>query len=443
MPRLMVFKDPSHPLSGRFLVTEDGKPFFYLGDTAWELFHRLTREEAVLYLEDRASKGFTVIQAVVLAEFNGLTEPNPYGAVPLINNDPTRPNEEYFEHVDYIVDKAEELGLYVGMLPTWGDKVNKKWGVGPEIFTPENARVYGEFLGERYRGKPVIWILGGDRTIDSERHLEIWRAMAEGLREGDRGEHLITYHPQGGYSSSQWLHREPWLDFNMIQSGHAARHAPNYEMIKHDYGLLPVKPCMDGEARYENHPVNFNPVNGRFNAHDVREAAYWAVLAGAHGHTYGCNEIFQFYEPGRREPIAYARLHWRDALHLPGARQMLYLRRLIESRPMLLRAPDQSILAMDPGEGPDYVQACRAVDGSYAMICTPNGKPLRVRLDRISGRVRAWWYDPASGASYLVGEYPNKGIRTLKPPTQGPEEDWVLVLDDVSRDYPPPGAPDW
>lgn len=82
LPRLMVFKDPSHPLSGRFLVTEDGKPFFYLGDTAWELFHRLTREEAVLYLEDRASKGFTVIQAVILAEFNGLTEPNPYGAVP-------------------------------------------------------------------------------------------------------------------------------------------------------------------------------------------------------------------------------------------------------------------------------------------------------------------------------------------------------------------------
>lgn len=105
----------------------------------------------------------------------------------------------------------------------------------------------------------MIWILGGDRTIDSERYLEIWRAMAEGLREGDRGEHLVTYHPQGGYSSSQWLHCEPWLDFNMIQSGHAARHAPNYEMIKHDYGLLPVKPCMDGEARYENHPRELQP----------------------------------------------------------------------------------------------------------------------------------------------------------------------------------------
>ena len=74
----------------RFLVKDSGAPFFYLGDTAWELFHRLNREEADLYLENRAAKGFTVIQAVVLAELDGLKVPNPYGEVPLINMDPTK-----------------------------------------------------------------------------------------------------------------------------------------------------------------------------------------------------------------------------------------------------------------------------------------------------------------------------------------------------------------
>ena len=59
-----------HP-GGRYLQYADGRPFFYLGDTAWELFHRTTREEARLYLEDRARKGFTVIQAVCLAERDG------------------------------------------------------------------------------------------------------------------------------------------------------------------------------------------------------------------------------------------------------------------------------------------------------------------------------------------------------------------------------------
>src|SRR6478752_5966149 len=166
----------------RFLVYDDGTPFFYLGDTAWELFHRLTLDEADYYLRDRAAKGFTVIQAVVLAEMDGLHTPNMNGDVPLLDGDPTRPNEAYFAHVDAVVNLAAALGLHIGMLPTWGDKWNRKWGVGPEIFTPENARAYAAFLGQRYAGRPIIWILGGDRPIETDEQRLVVRAMAEGLR---------------------------------------------------------------------------------------------------------------------------------------------------------------------------------------------------------------------------------------------------------------------
>src|SRR4051794_34143983 len=101
----------------RHLTTKDGKPFFWLGDTAWELFHRLNKVETVEYLKNRAAKGFTVIQAVVLAELDGLNVPNAYGDKPLINNDPAKPNEAYFKHVDYVVDEAAKLGLIIAMLP--------------------------------------------------------------------------------------------------------------------------------------------------------------------------------------------------------------------------------------------------------------------------------------------------------------------------------------
>ena len=110
----------------RFLVYEDGRPFFYLGDTAWELFHRLNREEASRYLEHRAKNGFTVIQAVALAEIDGHTVPNPYGHLPLLDLDPAKPDvkdgpaNDYWDQVDYIVNKAETLGLFIGFLPTWG-----------------------------------------------------------------------------------------------------------------------------------------------------------------------------------------------------------------------------------------------------------------------------------------------------------------------------------
>lgn len=440
LARLKVFHAPGHPCDRRYLVTEAGKPFFYLGDTAWELFHRLSREDAELYLRDRASKGFTVIQAVVLAEFDGLRTPSAYGHTPLHENDPTRPNEEYFRHVDWVVDKAEQLGLYIGMLPTWGDKVNKKWGVGPEIFTPANARAYGEWLGKRYRNKPIIWILGGDRPIENDTHLAIWRAMAQGLRNSDGGEHLITYHPMGGQSSSQWLHEEQWLDFNMLQSGHHARHVPNDEMIERDYMRTPIKPCMDGEPRYENHPINWDPKNGWFTDYDVRQAAYWGLLAGAHGHTYGCHDIWQFYDPSKHPPVSHARTPWREALQHPGASQMRYAKALMLSRPMLLRVPDQSLVVGDIGRGAERIRAARGADGSYAFVYLPVCKSVTVALEKLSGKnVRAWWYDPRNGQAQRIGEFPRKGEKSFTPPTDKPEEpDWVLVLDDVSKRYREP-----
>jgi hypothetical protein len=120
LPRLRV------AANRRFLVQADGTPFFWLGDTAWELFHRLDRGEADRYLECRARQGYTVIQAVAIAELDGHTVPNAYGHLPLVDLDPARPAlqdgpaNDYWDHVDYIVDKANALGLYIGFLPTWG-----------------------------------------------------------------------------------------------------------------------------------------------------------------------------------------------------------------------------------------------------------------------------------------------------------------------------------
>src|SRR5579871_4538206 len=173
LPRLKVSENK------RFLVKEDGTPFFYLGDTAWELFHRLNREEADRYLHKRASQGFTVIQAVAIAELDGHTVPNPYGHLPLVDLDPARPavkegaSNDYWDQVDYIVDRANALGLYIGFLPTWGRYWHDKIKDGKPLFTPRNAERYGEWLGRRYRDKGLIWILGGDRGIDNEGQKEV------------------------------------------------------------------------------------------------------------------------------------------------------------------------------------------------------------------------------------------------------------------------------
>jgi hypothetical protein len=426
----------------RYLVKQDGTPFFYLGDTAWELFHRLNREEADRYLQNRADKGFTVIQAVVLAEIDGLRTPNPYGHVPLQDLDPTKPNDAYFRHVDYIVNKAEELGLTIGMLPTWGDKVFKdKWGVGPEIFNPQNARVYGAYVGRRYKGKPIIWIIGGDRNPRHEQDLAIWRALAEGVVEGagdgDQSKVMMTFHPQprkeGG--SSAWFHNDPWLDFNMFQTGHC-RNLDIPGKIAADYALRPTKPTMDGEPIYEDHPVCFNAKElGHSEPYDVRKAAYWSLFAGSHGHTYGCHSVWQMWQPGR-DPINLPLKPWHESLDLPGATQMSHVRALLESRPLLARVPDQSLIT-NPKSGEEQIQATRGED--YLFVYSPQGQPFTVTLGKISGaKVKGSWYDPRTGTTRAIGEFKNSGTRQFSPPSSGKDQDWVLILDDTSKKYPAP-----
>ncbi|QEH32049.1 Putative endoglucanase [Aquisphaera giovannonii] len=418
----------------RYLIDQRGEPFFYLGDTAWELFHRLSRDEANTYLEDRAAKRFNVIQAVVLAEHGGLDVPNANGDLPLEGKDPTRPVEAYFRHVDAVVARAEELGLVIGMLPTWGSW----WHDGPGIFTPESARSYGEFLGRRYKDRPIVWILGGDRPVEDDRQREILRAMAAGLRQGDGGRHLMTFHPPGGRSSAEWFHGDEWLAFNMIQSGHGYDH-DNYERIAAQYAREPAKPCVDGEPGYEDHPAEFNPKNGYLDDYEARKFAYWSVFAGACGHTYGCHDIWQFYDEGRR-PITAARTPWKAAKDLPGAGQMQHLRALVESRPVLARVPDQSLLASDAGRGTNHVQATRAEDGSYAFVYSASGEPFTVDLGKLSGgRLRACWFDPRDGTSRSIGSLDRKGRKEFHPPSVGKGHDWVLVLDDEERGRPEPG----
>jgi hypothetical protein len=378
---------------------------------------------------------------VVLAELDGLNTPNVYGQRPLLDNDPAKPNEEYFRHVDYIVNKAEQKGIYIGMLPTWGDKVTKAWGKGPVVFANEYlnaAEAYGRFLGRRYGDKPnIIWILGGDRVADNAEN--IWRAMAAAIRQADAGRHLMTYHPQGGRSSAEWFHEDSWLDFNMLQSGHGRFDNPNYKSVTADYKRTPVKPCFDGEPRYEDHPVNWNPRNGWFAEFDVRQAAYWALFAGAFGHTYGCHDIWQMYAPGRG-PISSARNNWYDVLDLPGAWDMMHVRSLMESRPFLTRLPDQSLIAGDAGDGPEHIRATRGRD--YAFIYLPYGQKFTAVMGRISGRkVTAWWFDPRTGLAEKIGTYPNAGTVEFDPPGEKARaNDWVLVLDDADKDFAAPGA---
>ncbi len=423
----------------RYLVDENGDPFFWLGDTGWLLFSKLNREEVEEYLTDRAEKGFNVIQVMALHSLNAT---NVYGDSALIGQNVANPlvtvgndfedslQYDFWDNVDYVVEKAASKGIYIGIVPVWGSNIR-----GGNV-TKDDAAKYAEWLANRYKNNQnIIWLNGGD--VKGSDSLNTWNEMGSIINKVDTN-HLITFHPFGRTTSSIWFHNESWLDFNMFQSGHRRYDQDdtewgfgqdNWKYVNHDYALKPVKPTIDGEPSYEGIPQGLHDTTQPYwTADDVRRYAYWSVFAGAFGFTYGANSVMQYYRPDDEKSSFGAREYWKDGINLPGSEQMQFLKKLMLSRPYLERIPDQSLIAGDNGLKYNYLAATRGND--YAYIYTYTGRNIPVTMGIISGnKVKASWYKPTDGTTIEIDEFENKGTHVFDPPGEPTDgNDWVLIL---------------
>lgn len=453
-------------VNSHYLAYEDGKPFFWLADTGWEMLHRLNRKEIEQYLENRKEKGFNVIQAVIISEFIHIDKPtNYYNDSIFIAENPEKPKitagnnsnseEEYdfWDHVDFAVKTAEKKELYLALLPTWGEWVTPR--TDKAIFnTKEQAYNYGWFLGNRYRNNPnVLWILGGDRHPDERTSgLELWRAMAEGIADGtnniknqdgnaDFSSTLMTYHSFS--SSSEWFHNDNWIDFHSWGSYHAEVNNPrSYLATISDWNLSNPKPTINLEPCYEGHGINYAiEDNGVFTSTDVRLAAYWSVFSGAAGFTYGAQPIWQFTDSLRQKLSVKTFQNWETGMNMPGTFQMGHLKKLMESHPMLELIPDQSLIVS--GQSDCSNRVCAIKGKSYAFVYIPTGNRITVKMGIISGqRIKASWFNPRNGEISPIGEFENKGEQSFEVPgiskellwlRSGRGCDWVLIIEDFLK----------
>jgi hypothetical protein len=432
--------------NGRYLANGE-RPFFWLGDTAWLLFQNLTLEETELYLKNRRDKGFTVIQATVIHTLpkadsgdSSLPLNKNQLSCALQNNDFARPDKEgeFWRHADAVLNKAEELGLYMGLLPAWGSMVKQN------ILTVDNAAVYADFLAERWgRRKNIIWILGGD--IRGDTGGEVWNILGNAFKRL-APDQLITYHPFGRTSSSFWFADSPWLDFNMFQSGHrrydqrslkewddnTAKEGwfgeDNWRYVERDYAAGIKRPTLDGEPSYEQIPQGLHdPSQPYWQDYDVRRYAYWAVLAGACGHTYGHNAIMQFYKRQYGSGSYGVKSEWKDALHDPGSGQMGHLASLMNSVDFS-RGRAAGELVRNNGEGYKRVSAFMGED--FILVYTYSGENFTLDLDKSKWkRAEGLWFDPAAGIYSYCGIFNCEKSFTFSPPEKKTgHKDWVLLL---------------
>ena len=209
----------------RYLVNADNKAVYLIGGTAWTMPENCTRDDVDYYLNDRKDKGFNYVQIVAVRDLgprqaiedatkHGTMNPaNRYGHRPFeweggkadVSNpivveggSPAQPND-YWDHLDYIVEKTYSMGMYLGLLPTWGKYYINNNIREMRIIDEPAAYDYGLFLGGRYRDHDhIIWILGGDvwnmEADKPDGSRPVYRKMAEGIAKGVTGNSLSLIH---------------------------------------------------------------------------------------------------------------------------------------------------------------------------------------------------------------------------------------------------------
>lgn len=451
--------------NGRYLETDSG-PLYWQADTGWHLVE-LTPSEVDRYLATRTASNFNVIQGPVIirtepfASFTTLDQSmiaNYAGEVALSSTSPLTLNETYLQHIDYIVDKADEHGLYVALPVVWGALFDLVF----DINSPMEAYDIGFQLGQRYMNRNnVIWIVAGeyqkiawetvirDRTVPSQTELNLIEQLAEGLAAGHGGNNLTTIHPDGSKSSSEHFHTATWLDFNMIQT--FSINSGVATLVENDWNKLPSKPTINAEPAYEDRDREIT--NDPVTAWKVRYEAYTSVFQGAFGHTYGHTDIWQVKDANNQFVNTNGQDWWLD-LNAEGAEAMKHLRALIESRPFLTRKPSQSAILGQAGNynNLERVYATGDSNGGYLFVYFPQeGIGKTIDLTLVNGpTLHAWWFNPRNGQVYdangnltaqpfAIYDNSNTPQRLFNPPGSNNTQDWVLVLDDATLGYAIPG----
>lgn len=427
----------------RYLQHENGTPFFWLGETAWLLPSRSNREEVDYFMNVTKRNGYNVVQISVLHTVSAM---NAYGDWALpdgfdFRNIDKRGEYNYWQHVDYIVERARQSGIYIGIVCVWGTPVQQKQMI------VEDARKYGKFLAERYKKYPnIVWLIGGDIRGDVEP--EVWQALATTIR-GIDPDHLMTFHPRGRTISSTWFNNEPWLDFNMFQSGHRRYNQrngdgdypieenteeDNWRFAGRSLAVSPLKPVIDGEPSYEDIPHGLHDVNERrWQAEDVRRYAYWSVFAGSFGHTYGHNSTMQMLRPGY-QPSFGAEKPWWEAVNDPGCREMKYLKNLILAFPFFERIPDQSVIVGT--NGLQYERVIATCGNDYILVYNYTNRKVEIDMTKISGaKKKAWWYSPVNGSVEYIGEFGNGRQVFAHDSEYRAGNDRVLIITDADTSY--------
>ena len=414
---------------GHYLTHQDGTPFFWLGDTAWNGPLLSTDDDWYYYLFERQRQQFSAVQWVT-TQWRAALDGDREKHLAYTGTTNIEINPKFFQRLDKKVEQMNRVGLLSVPVLLWDNGGRTHPGASPGVGLPDDQAIrLARYMVARWQGDDVVWILNGDgdyRGPKSERWKKIGRDVF-----GEISHSPVTLHPSGRQWVLNEFANEKWLDICGYQSGHTES-VDNLRWIfggppATDWNKPPPRPFISLEAPYENH--NSGATKKPMSDFIVRRAHYWSLLnAPTAGVTYGGHGIWG-WDDGTQAPVDHPDsgipLPWKQALHMPGAEQMSVLAGIFQSLDFWKLRPAPGMLSSQPGAPAAHISAARTTTGDQALIYSPSERRISVLLKEIPVDAVPEWINPRTGA-----RSPGIGVvteQTCEFPTPA-EGDWVLTL---------------
>jgi hypothetical protein len=403
--------------TSRALIGANGEPFLVLGDAAWSLMVELDRDGVDHYLEERHRLGFnTILVSLIEHRFSSHAPLNAYGDAPFTTpGDFATPNEAYFQHVDWVIQRMADYGFLVFLSPDYAGWEGGDDGWWKEMVAngTDTLHEYGRFVGQRYaKFDNIVWVEGGDFN-PPEKDLE--DAVARGISETDP-QALQTAHLAPETPPREFWSGADWLDIDNVYT-----YRPVYDSAIAAYESSSM-PFVLMESFYEN---EHNATTRR-----LRTQVYHALFTGSTGHIFGNNPIWHFGSGG----IFDAPVTWEEALDGPGSRSMAAVALIMKRLEWWKLRPDGDAEFLTDGldGGDDRAVAALSADRTWGVVYVPTQRTITLDLSTMGEtRARLVWYDPTTGEptrTATVGAATPVVLDTPGRNASG-DEDWVLVVE--------------
>lgn len=393
---------PRFPLkispNGRHITDNNGTPFLMVADVSWQLLRKLTYPEAIQYMDIRKSQSFNTLLVHLLPMLP--TQKNVNKVSPFLdNNDLTKPNKPYFDHLEKIIIAARERNLVVGIVVS-----RQSWNIVFDTQKEDAWRTYGTYVGKRFaKYANIIWIV----SEEEYQSVSQFKAIAEGIRKESDGQILASLNTCSPTSVNDNSPNHSELKFIIPDSTVTPAEYAALANWQKNSAETALRPFLIANSEFPKEITDQSTL--------IRNQAYQSILSSAAGFCH--MSTIKNFNPT-----------WKVNINKDGAEYIHQLVKILKGIPWEYMQPDTPDMLVDSTDKAE-IGIISLSNKRMAMLYIPSSRQVKLDLKHLAGTdFSAVWYSPRTGKRWAGGNLSSTEEAIVQPPDSQPEWDWILLI---------------